>query len=134
MNTVIEEYLNKIYVLVILIVTGSATCAGVTFSALKLLGFYGTVSWIALGIFVATCIFYFALGILIIKRSYIIVNGNRKLKPEMLHIGKIFVAAIIFLHYNFISYMIPSRDFWAYCFFFVILAAFFIDVKFSWNN
>ncbi len=129
MNTVIEEYLSKIYVLVILVVTGSATCAGVTFSGLKILGFYGTVSWMALGIFVATCILYLSLGIVIIKRSYIAVNGSKKLKPEMLHIGKIFVAAIILLHFNFISYMIPSRDFWAYCFFFVILAAFFIDVK-----
>lgn len=129
MNTVIDEYLGKIYVLVILVVTGSATCAGVTFSALKLLGFYGDVSWIALGIFVFTCVLYLALGILIIQRSYITENGVRKLKPEMLKVGKIFVMVIIFMHFNFISYMIPSRDFWAYCFFFVILAAFFIDVK-----
>ena len=58
-KSIIEEYMGKAYLFVILVITGSCLCAGITFSSLKLLGFYDTVSWIPLGIFCITCIIYF---------------------------------------------------------------------------
>lgn len=33
------------------------------------------------------------------------------------------------IQFNFITYLVPSREFWAYTFFFLILAAFFLDFK-----
>ena len=36
-KSIIEEYMGKAYIFVILVITGSCLCAGVTFSSLKLL-------------------------------------------------------------------------------------------------
>lgn len=131
MNTnVIEEYMSKVYTVVILVVTGACMCAGVTFSALKLFGFYPEVSWIGLGIFVATCVIYFIVGLWLVFHSYETTEeGIKYVKPSMMQKGKIFLFIILLIQYNFIFYLIPSRDFWAYTFFFLVLEAFFLDVK-----
>lgn len=110
--------------------TGACMCAGVTLGTLKALGFYPDVSWVALGIFIATCCLYFSVSIYFVKNAYAAdVSGKKKLRPEMLKNGKIFIMVILIIQFNFISYLIPSRKFWAFGFFFLILAAFFMDVK-----
>ncbi len=128
MNTItaIDEYMSRIYRWVILITTGACACAGVTLAGLKLLGQYQDVSWVALIIFVCTCLLYIGIGIVLIRNCM----KDGRLDPRMLRNGKIFLAVILIIQYNFIQYMIPSRDFWAYVFFFVILAAFFLDYKY----
>ncbi|MDE6608367.1 MAG: hypothetical protein K2K54_11535, partial [Lachnospiraceae bacterium] len=131
MNSVIEEYMGMVFKVVILVITGACMCAGVTFSLLKILGFYPTVSWIGLGIFVLTCVLYFTIGCFLIKNAFIIdaATGKKMIRPETLRNGKLFMTVILIIQFNFISYLIPSRDFWAFAFFFVILMAFFMDVK-----
>lgn len=130
-NSVIEEYMGKVYAIVIFSITGACVCAGVTFGLLKALGFYSSVSWVVLGIFIATCILYFAIGVFLVKNAYIREesSGTKRLNPEMLTKGKYYITAILLIQFNYISYMIPSREFWAFLFFFLILAAFFLDVK-----
>lgn len=130
MNKVIQEYLSKVFALSIVTITGMCVSAGIIFSVLKALGFYKTVSWIALIIFVITCFIYFIGGIILIKHSYMTDDeGTRVVKPDMMKKGKLFIVVIIFVQFNFISYMIPSRGFWSFAFLFVVVAAFFIDVK-----
>lgn len=131
MNTnIIEEYMNKIYMIVILVITGACLCAGVCFSGLKILGFYPTVPWAGIIIFVGTCILYFLIGLWFISHSYEINSeGEKRIKTNMLKNGKIFIFIVLLIQFNFISYLIPTRQFWAYTFFFLILVAFFLDVK-----
>lgn len=131
MNSVIEEYMGMVYAVVILVITGACMCAGITFGLLKGLGFYPAVSWAALGIFILTCLLYFVSGLILIKKAYVIneITGKKMIKPRMLKTGKIFVLIILLVQFNFISYLIPSKEFWAYAFFFVILTALFLDVK-----
>ncbi len=121
----IDEYMAMVYNWVIIIVTGACTCAGITYSGLKVLGFYPTVSWIPLLIFVSTCVLYVIIGLILIRNAK--VDG--KLDPKMLKIGKIFITVLLLIQFNFILYLIPSRDFWGFAFFFLILAAFFLDSK-----
>ncbi|MBP3458007.1 MAG: hypothetical protein J6K58_02240 [Lachnospiraceae bacterium] len=128
-KSIIEEYIGKVYVFVMLVVTGSCLCAGITLSALKLLGFYPAVSWIALGIFIGSCIIYFCIGLWFIKYSFRIENGKKVLIPNMIKRGKTFFLLLLFIQFNYISYMIPSRDFWGFSFYFLILMAFFFDFK-----
>ncbi len=130
MNTnIIEEYMNKAFTLVILVITGACLCSGATFSALKLLGFYPDISGMVLGIFVITCIIYFLIGLYFIFHSYEVnENGEKRSKPNM-WFGKIFVVLVMSIQFNFISYMVPSRQFWGFTFFFLILMAFFLDFK-----
>lgn len=117
--------MSKVYRWVILIITGACACAGITFSLLKLLGFYQDVNWGLLFIFVCTCLVYVGIGNGLISRCM----KDGKLDPKMLTYGKIFLAVILLIQYNFILYLVPSKDFWAFAFFFVILSSFFLDYK-----
>lgn len=121
----LDEYINKVYVLILLIIPGSCECAGLAYTISKLIGWLPTVNWGMLIFFDITCLLYLAISIFFIKTGvkdgYVLQN---KLKA-----GKIFIALLTFIQYNFIVYMIPATDFWGFAFFFVILSAFFLDYK-----
>lgn len=131
MNTnIIQEYMNKVFTIVMLVITGACMCAGITISSLKLLGFYPTTTWLALGIFVGTCVLYFVIGLWFVFHAYKTAeDGSKTLRVEMMRAGKIFIFIVMMIQWNFLSYLIPSREFWAYAFFFLILTALFLDVK-----
>lgn len=130
MGKVLREYINKMYVLVIVLMSGSTTIAGTTFLVLKRMGLYPGVSGTALGIFLFTCIVYLTAGILLISRAYTVNEaGEKVLKPHMLTLGKIYIIILEGVQFNFIAYMIPSREFWAYGFYFLICSAFLLDTK-----
>lgn len=130
-NNVIRNYINKTYTLVIILTTGSTTIAGATFLLMKIFGLYPDVSYIGLGIFLATCLIYLAAGFVLIKTAYTeSLDEGRILKPRMLAAGKIFLNILFVVQFNFIAYLIPSRDYWAYSFFFLIVMAFLLDFKF----
>lgn len=127
---IIEEYINKVFTIVILFISGGCCAAGLTFAGLRMLGFFPTVSWIPLIIFCGTVIIYLIIGILLVRNSYeILEDGSKQLKPKMLAVGKIFSVAVLIIQWNFISYLIPTRQLWAFVFFYVILAALFLDMK-----
>lgn len=131
MNTnVIEEYMNTVYAVVLLTVTGACMCAGTVFSLMKLIGFYPTVSWPVLLIFVGTCLLYLSVGIWFIRNGYYRnEDGNKRLIPRMFRNTKIFVFVILTIQYNFLAYMIPTRQLWAYEFFFIILVSLLLDLR-----
>lgn len=121
----LDEYINKVYILVLLLVPGACECAGLAYTFSKIMGWLPTVSWIALIIFDLTCLIYLVIGIFFIKTGikdgYVIQNKLRA--------GKIFLVLIMLVQFNFIIYMIPATDFWGFAFFFVILTSFFLDYK-----
>lgn len=125
-TTPIVTYMSKVYRWVLLLITSACACAGITFSVLKMMGFYQEVSWVALFIFVVSCLVYVGVGNLLISRCM----KDGKWDPRMLSYGKIYLAIILLIQFNFILYLVPSKDFWAFAFFFVILSSFFLDYKF----
>ncbi len=122
----IDMYYGKVYVWIMLIVTGAFACATVTFSVLKILGFYPSVSWIGLIVLSLTDMLYITIAITLIRTAF---DGD-VLKDGMLLKGKSFLWIALVIQWNFILWLIPSRDFWGFCFFFLILLAFFLDMKF----
>lgn len=129
-TNVIEEYMNIVYAIVNLTITGACMIAGISFSGLKLFGFYPSVPWPALLIFVGTCIFYFSVGVWFVLHGYYTNDeGEKRLIPDMLKKSKLFMLVILIIQYNFIAYMIPTRQFWAYVFFFILLVSLFLDLK-----
>ncbi len=121
----LEEYINKVYILVLILVPGACQCAGILYTFSRFVGWLPGVSWLALIIFDITCLLYLTIGIIFIRTGF--ENGlvsNRKLKW-----GKVFLVVIMLIQFNFILYMIPATDFWGFAFFFVILTAFFLDFK-----
>lgn len=125
--TALEDYINKVYVLVLLLVTGACQAAGLAYTVEKALGFVPSVSWTALIIFDITCLIYLSIAIWFVKTRF--KNGGDIVAPEKLKAAKIFLVIIMIVQWNFILYMMPSSDFWGFAFFFIILMAFFLDYK-----
>ncbi len=121
----LEEYINKVYVLILLLVPGACQCAGLLYTTEKILGLFPTVSWVALIIFDFTCLIYLAAGIFFVRTGF---SEGYVLKSK-LKAAKIFLVVIMFTQYNFILYMIPSTEFWGFALLFVIATAFFLDVR-----
>lgn len=121
----LDEYINKVYVLTLLLIPGACECAGLVYTVPKVMGWLPSVNWITLIIFDLSCLLYLAIGLFLIKTG--IKDGY--VLPAKLKAGKIFLIVIMLVQFNFIVYMIPATDFWGFAFFFVILTAFFLDYK-----
>lgn len=121
----LEEYINKVYILVLLLVPGACQCAGLLYTFCKIMGWLPGVSWLALIIFDITCLIYLFTGIYFIRTGF----SDGLVNPRKLKAGKVFLVLIMFIQFNFILYMIPATDFWGFAFFFVILTTFFLDYK-----
>lgn len=121
----LDEYINKVYVLVLLLVPGACQCAGILYTFLKIMGWLPPVSWTALLIFDVTCLIYLAIGIYFVKTGF----EDGAVKASSLKAGKVYIALIMVIQWNFIQYMVPAKDFWGFAFFFVVLSTFFLDYK-----
>ncbi|MCD7826627.1 MAG: methyl-accepting chemotaxis protein [Clostridiaceae bacterium] len=124
-KTALEDYINKVYVTVLLLVPGACECAGLLFTTEKILGLFPTVSWTALLIFDLTCLIYLGIGVYFVKTGFI----DGLVNPKKLKHGKIFLVVIMFIQYNFIQFMIPSTEFWGFVFLFILAVTFFLDIK-----
>lgn len=105
--TALDEYINKVYVLVLLLIPGACQCAGIMYTFMKLMGWTPPVSWTALLIFDVTCLIYLGIGIYFVKAGF----ENGVVKASSLKAGKIFAAVILLIQWNFIQYMVPAGDF-----------------------
>ncbi len=121
----LEDYINKVYVLVCLLVPGACLIAGVAYTMSGILGLLPSVSMGLLLVFDLTCIIYFVIGVYFVRTGF----RDGLVLPSKLKAGKIYIVLIMFIQYNFIFYMIPARDFWGFALFFVLLASFFLDYK-----
>lgn len=125
-KTAVEVYLSTVFKWGLIILVSACMCATVTFNTEKLFGLYPTVPWIAtIGLALMDSIF-FAIAILIVKTSF---DSDGYLKPGRLQLGKIFSVIVLVIQWNYLLYMLPTRTFWGFLFFFLILMAFFLDIK-----
>lgn len=125
-ETVVEVYLSTVFKWGLIVLASACMCATVMFNIEKLLGLYPTVPWLAIiGLGVMDVIF-FAMAIFIIKTSF---DKDGYLKKGRLKVGKIFSAVALIIQWNYLLYMLPTRTFWGFLFFFLILMAFFLDIK-----
>lgn len=125
-RTAVEVYLSTVFKWGLFILVSACMCATVMFNTEKMFGLYPTVPWLAtigLGIMDAT---FFVIAILIIKSSF---DQDGHLKEGRLKIGKTFSVIVLVLQWNYLLYMLPTRTFWGFLFFFLILMAFFLDIK-----
>ncbi|MBQ4522238.1 MAG: hypothetical protein IJA10_04725 [Lachnospiraceae bacterium] len=125
-KTAVEVYLSTVFKWGLIILVSACMCATVMFNTEKLLGLYPDVPWLALILFAAMDISFFIIAIFIVRTSF---DKDGYLKEGRLKIGKLFSAVVLIIQWNYILYMIPSRTFWGFLFFFLILMAFFLDIK-----
>ncbi len=119
-----DAYLTAVYKWGIITLVSAALCAASLYTVMNVIGLM-KVSWTALIIFVVMDILYFIFGLFLVKTS--IEDGY--LKDGRLRIGKLFAASVVVIQWNYIIYMVPSRTFWGFLFFFIILVGFFLDLK-----
>lgn len=125
-KTAVEVYLSTVFKWGLFILVSACMCATVMFNTEKMFGLYPAVPWLAtigLGIMDVT---FFVIAILIIKSSF---DQEGYLREGRLKLGKTFSVIVLVLQWNYLLYMLPTRTFWGFLFFFLILMAFFLDIK-----
>lgn len=128
----IDVYMGRVFTLIMYFVPLLALFAGISFSFFKFgLGKYPDVSTPALLTFVGTNILYCGIGVFFARKSK---DKEGNLKPKYVLAGKIVITLIIAIQWNYISYMIPSRDYWAFFALFIFVPVFFLDSKFVLVN
>ncbi|MDE7479424.1 MAG: hypothetical protein K2M91_16065, partial [Lachnospiraceae bacterium] len=121
----LEVYINKVFVLILILVPATCVLAGIMSTLNKMSGMFAEISWIAFILFDISVLAYLTIGIYFVKTGFsdgIVIDS--KLKQS-----KIFLVVSILIQYNFLSYLSPSKELWAYLFLFAIATAFFLDMR-----
>lgn len=125
-NQILEEYRKKVVIFLLPIVMASATAAAVVLPGMTLMGLYPTVPTGALILFVAVIVLEDIMGAVFITKS---------LKQEVLSKRyekwiKVFLLLVLVANLNLITWLFPSKESWMFAFYFLILMAFFLDMKY----
>lgn len=124
-QTALDIYINKVYKITLLSITIVCLFAGITYTMDKLKGLYPQSSILAFLIFDLTDIIYIAIAVFFVKTGY----ENGVVNPVKLKNSKLFLVIIMLIQFNFILYMSPTRDFWAFAFLFTIVTGLMLDPK-----
>jgi methyl-accepting chemotaxis protein len=125
-KTAFEVYLSAVFKWGIIALTGACMFATCMFIIEKLLGFYQSMSWVAVLCFAAMDVCFLITGMMILKTSF---DEEGYLLEGKLEKGKIFCSAVLIIQWTYIVYMCPTRNFWGFLAFFLTLIGFFLDIK-----
>lgn len=89
----LDEYINKVYVLVLLLIPGACQCAGLAYTFEKIMGWLPTVNWMALILFDTTCLIYLTIGIYFVRTGF----KDGFVLPGKLKAGKTFLVVLAFI-------------------------------------
>lgn len=120
-----EVYLSVVYKWGIITLVCACMCAAVLYTFMKIIGLFLTISWGMMLVFDIMDVCFLVGGLILVRTSF--VNGE--LKKNRLAIGKAFAFITLIIQWNYILYMVSSKTFWGVLFFFIILMAFFLDMK-----
>ncbi|MCM1256394.1 MAG: methyl-accepting chemotaxis protein [Roseburia sp.] len=123
--TALDVYINKIYPITLLSITLACLSAGIAYTINRTQGIFSFTPFYVFFIFDFTNIVYLLAAIYLIKTGY----ENGTVKPSKLKHSKIFLVTIMFIQFNFILYMAPSREFWAFAFLFTLVTGLLLDSR-----
>ena len=129
-KTVLDLYIGCIYKFVMLGISGGFLCAVMFLSTLRLLGYYKEVSPAPLYFLIVMDIVCAIISIALVKNAY----EDGIVKSNMLLLGKVYLTIIVCMQYILLLYVVPSREFWGFTFFFVFFISFFLDIRFTAIN
>ena len=125
-RSILDEYSNKVFKLVVLIVPIFFMCGNATMTIMYYMGKYSNVNIASMWFSNSIDICFLIVGIYLVKSSY---GQEGLLIRDKLITAKIILFSMVVLQWNLNSYICPFEDFWAYAPLFVIVVAFFFDVK-----
>ena len=123
--TALDIYISRAYKITLLSITLACLSAGISYTGNRLQGFYSSVSIIVFLLFDLTDIIYLGIAIYFVKTGY----QDGIVKPSKLKQSKIFLIVIMLIQFNFILYMAPSREFWAFVFLFTMVTGLLLDTR-----
>lgn len=122
-KTIIEEYMDNIYKLVLVLVSISCFMAGAIYAVLKLFGLEENTTWLSLGVYMLVCVAYIVAAICIIR-------SNTDLKKKMWY-TKAYMIVVLIVQANILYVFFPGRSMWGIFPYFFILIGLLIDFKFQ---
>lgn len=123
--TALDIYIGRAYKITLLSITLACLSAGISYTGNRMYGFYSSVSIIVFLLFDLTDIIYLGIAIYFVKTGY----QDGIVKPLKLKHSKIFLVIIMLIQFNFIIYMAPSREFWAFAFLFIMVTGLLLDIR-----
>lgn len=123
---ILEEYYVKVTRLVINIIIISICIGSILFPSFKVLGCFNTMKWSSVIIFNLVIAFP---EIFIFRWLYRNVVVDGRLVSKIFIRVKQVLSIVIFINYYGFTLLIPTGEFWYVAFYFIILAAFFLDIK-----
>lgn len=123
--SVLEEYRKKVIIFLLGIIMFSATAAGIVLPVLKAMGWYSSVLvWLVVG-FVICILIEDIIAFFLIKRSF----AEKVLSQKTEALVKMYLIFIQGVNLNLITWCFPSKESWMFAFYFLVLMAFFLDMK-----
>lgn len=123
---ILEEYYVKVTRLVINIIIISICIGSILFPSFKVLGCFNTMKWSSVIIFNLVIAFP---EIFIFRWLYRNVVVDGRLVSKIFIRVKQVLSIVIFINYYGFTLLLPTGEFWYVAFYFIILAAFFLDIK-----
>lgn len=120
---IIEEYMEKVYKIVLALVAASCLLGGVNYGAMRVMGFYPDLKWGAWAAYIAICAVYSIVAVIVIKMD---ATLKQKIKYS-----KIFMLVVLVLQINFLYCFFPGRTIWGVFIYFFVVAGLLIDFRFQ---
>ncbi len=124
--TVLDDYVKRVYKIIMLIVPLSCLSASIAVTILHYLGFFPIIDTAWLWSFNIMDISFVCIGLYFILTGF---DTDGSVKTDKLLYGKYAVSIMAILQWNAISYIWPFRELWAFVLLFLLGEAFFFDVK-----
>lgn len=122
-KTIIEEYMDHVYKLVLILLAASCAAAGVIYAGLKLIGVADFVRWSTWAIYMLICVIYTVICVFVIKRQGTLKSKIRQTKNIMF--------GVLMVQTNILYIFFPGKTMWGIFVFFCVLAGLLIDFKFQ---
>ena len=120
-KTIIEEYMDHVYKLVLILLAASCAAAGVIYAGLKLIGVADFVRWSTWAIYILICVIYTVICVFVIKRQGTLKSKIRQTKGMMF--------CVLILQTNILNIFFPGKTMWGVFMYSFIVAGLLIDFK-----
>ena len=125
-SAAIDTYLQRVYNFIMIAPAGVAVTSAIFYTIFYSIGWYSEISYSLLVMFDCTNLAYACISLKFLIQGR---EGGTLNKIENLSKHKNLVAIIILIQWNFTSYLIPYRDWWAWAPFFIMFSVFFFDSR-----
>lgn len=122
-KTIIEEYMDHVYKLVLILLAASCAAAGVIYAGLKLIGVADFVRWSTWAIYMLICVIYTVICVFVIKRQGTLKSKIRQTKNIMF--------GVLMVQTNILYIFFPGKTMWGIFVYFFVPAGLLIDFKFQ---